>query len=153
MRTLLLILALCVPPSSGFSQSADSILRVAHARSWGISAGSNAVVLAEGTVLGFKADTVIFRSARLSISAITEIDRRTRSGGGAWSGAAFGGLVVAGLFGTLAAGFCERECGDDFVLAAAFGIATGGTIRAFIGEVLSPAKRGWQRIWQRPDRP
>jgi molybdate transport system substrate-binding protein len=130
----------------------DTALRLGLARNWYVRVAEDDTVLAEGRVRRMLNDSAIIGQQRVAIAHVTRLDRRTREGGGAMTGAGLGALAVGGFLFTLVSGFCENECGLEVVGAAVMGGGVGAIIGAFFGEAASPARHQWQRIWPTAER-
>jgi hypothetical protein len=134
--------------SIAFSQTAYSSLVQAQQNNWVVRATSSGTILAEGRITGVGADSVGIGSSVIHIAAITDLDRRTRIGGGG-PGAAFAAATGLGFIGYILAGdLCRPRCSlRHKAVGAGVGIAFGASVGGLLGGTLQPAKIGWTRIW------
>ena len=130
------------------SQSAYSSLVQARQNGWVVRASSGGTILGEGRVIRVNQDSVSIGSSLIAIATISDLDRRTRIGGGG-SGAALAAATGLGLIGYFfASEFCKPNCSfRQKAVGAGVGIAFGASIGGLLGGTLQPAKVGWNRIW------
>jgi hypothetical protein len=122
---------------------------MAATKNWYVRASSGGNEIGNGRIRSMYRDSVTIGTTRIPLSAITELDRRLRVGGGATAGAISGGLVMGGFLWTVLRGLCEGDCGSvvENVGAFAVGAAVGVPVGAFVGEAIKPAKHSWVHIW------
>lgn len=100
----------------------------------------------EGRVEWVGRESVRVGTTEIILSDVAGVERMVSEAGGAWKGAAVGGILLGALAYAFASGMCESNCGrvwKEGLTAGAAGAALGG----LVGEALQPTRYRWEPVW------